>query len=219
MERSHGGHALINRNSCLGLRLLLLSGGSALMGIGVAIAAASTFGADSVALLWEGMHIKFQVTLGTANLLFSLVFLLLVFLIDRKQIGIGTILSPLIEGIAIDICAFFFMEINIVFYQWMAMLTGIILIAVGTGIYAAADIGRGPYIGITFAMEKKYHWSLAKFRICLDVICLILGILFGASLSIGPIVSVLLMGILTKNSCAFVERTILQPYLLQNCRH
>lgn len=200
------------------LRLFLLVLGSALMGVGVALAAASTFGADSVALLWEGMHQRFHMSLGSANLLFSLVFFIAVALVDKRQIGVGTILSPLIQGIVIDICGLLFQEIQGFAWQLFACILGIAFIAIGTGIYAAANIGKGPYIGITFAMEKKYGWSLTKFRIVLDCSCLILGILLGAHLSIGPLLSVLLMGIITEYSCIFVEHHIVIPYVIRNCQ-
>lgn len=195
------------------MRLGLLSSGSALMGVGVALAAASTFGADAVALLWDGMHRYFHMSLGTANLVFSFVFLVWVWIVDRKQIGIGTILSPLIEGIAIDVCAFFLFPITGTIMQLMAMLTGIILIGVGTGIYAAADIGRGPYIGITFAISDRYHLSLTWFRTSLDFLCLLIGLFLGATLSIGPVVSVILMGVITNQSTKMVRNRIVQPYL------
>ena len=187
------------------------------MGVGVAFAAASTFGADSVALLWEGMHLRLGMSLGTANLLFSFLFLVAVVIVDYKQIGLGTILSPVIEGIAIDICGLLFQTIAGFYWQLLACLTGILLIAIGTGIYAAANIGKGPYIGITFAMEKKYHWSLTKFRVILDLLCLLIGILLGAHLSIGPLFSVLLMGIVTEHSCIFVEQHLIAPYVMKSC--
>ena len=37
------------------------------MGIGVSIACASGFGADSVALLWEGMSQYFHISVGNAR--------------------------------------------------------------------------------------------------------------------------------------------------------
>lgn len=199
-------------------RLWLLILGSALMGVGVALAAASTFGADSVALLWEGMHLRFGMSLGMANLLFSFLFLVAVLLVDYKQIGLGTLLSPIIEGIAIDACALIFQTITSFYCQLFACIIGILIIAIGTGIYAAADIGKGPYIGITFAMEKKYQWNLTKFRIVLDLLCLLIGMLLGAQFSIGPLLSVLLMGIVTEHSCVFVEHHIIAPYVIRNCQ-
>lgn len=199
----------------IGFRMILLGIGSALMGVGVALAAASTFGADSVALLWEGMHLSMGISLGTANLVFSFLFLIAVVLVDRRQIGIGTIVSPIIQGIVIDICGLFFHEFIGITWQLIACVIGIVIIAIGSGIYASADIGKGPYIGITFAVEKKYSLNLTKFRILLDIVCLCLGILLGAKLSIGPVLSILLMGIITEYSCVYSERYIVKPYMIK----
>lgn len=178
-------------------KLCLLSAGSYLMGIGVALATASTFGADSVALLWDGMSKTFGMTVGNANLLFSFLLLVAVFLMDRRQIGAGTILSPLIEGIAIDMVLPMLPQIEGLPLQLMMMFLGILILCIGTGIYAYSDFGRGPYIALTFILQERYQFSLTWIRTSFDLLCLVLGILLGAHLSIGPIASVIMCGYCT----------------------
>lgn len=188
-------------------KFLILCIGSIIMGIGVVLATVTALGADTVAFLWNGIHIKFHISLGVANYLFTSFFLILVLFVDKKQIGLGTIFSPLIQGIAMDIIILIIPPINSFVVRVIVMIIGIVLIAVGGGITSAADIGKSPYVGFTFALKNKYNCSLTISRIVLDGLCLLLGILLGAQLNIGPIVSVFLMGPITEASCQKVRNT------------
>lgn len=58
------------------------------------------------------------------------------------------------------------------------MLLGVVLFAVGTGLYASASLGRGSYEAVTFALAEKitgrlnlseWHWI---FWLLLQVFCL-----------------------------------------------
>lgn len=181
----------------LKIRLVLLIIGSILMGVGVVLATVTQMGADSVALLWEGVHIRFHISLGMANYVFTGFFLILVLLIDRKQVGIGTILSPLIQGMVMDMIIRFIPQFDSFFIRLSVMIIGIIILAIGSGISAAANLGKSPYVGFTFAINKRYNYSITFSRVILDALCLILGLLLGARLSIGPIISVFIIGPIT----------------------
>lgn len=183
------------------VRFMLLTLGSVLMGIGVSLAVASNLGADSVAFLWEGMSAVFHCSIGQANLIFSSIFLIIIILLDKKQIGIGTVLCPVIQGITIDCTTIFLLNFNVEPNKILLMLFGIILIGIGCGVYAGADIGKGPYIGVTFALFEKRGISLTLSRSLMDALCLILGLGMGAKLSIGPLISVFVLGIVTTYSC------------------
>ncbi|MEJ8736568.1 hypothetical protein WKT02_03820 [Erysipelotrichaceae bacterium HCN-30851] len=190
------------------IRIMFLVLGSSLMGIGVVLSTTTALGADTVALLWDGMHQKFHISLGIANYIFTGFFLLLVLLFDRKQIGIGTIAAPLIQGIVMDFIIRFVPIFEGIVIRVIIMTLGIVILAIGSGISAAADIGKSPYVGFTFAMNKKYNWSLSIFRVILDLCCLIIGIVLGANLSVGPFISVFLMGPITEISCHKIKSYI-----------
>ena len=109
-------------------------------------------------------------------------FLILVLLIDRKQVGIGTILSPLIQGMVMDMIIRFIPQFDSFFIRLSVMIIGIIILAIGSGISAAANLGKSPYVGFTFAINKRYNYSITFSRVILDALCLILGLLLGARL-------------------------------------
>ena len=60
----------------------------------------------------------------------------------------------------------------------------IVLFAVGTGLYAAADLGRGSYEAVTFALAEKNHWQVKVVRMILDAAMVVIG---GSGLSELPV--------------------------------
>lgn len=175
-------------------QFLLLVGGSTLMGLGASLAIKSSLGADTVALLWEGMNNTFSISLGTSNLIFSLVLLVLVYIVDKSYIGIGTIISPVIQSTTMD-----FLDVALIipssdFYKVIFMFAGIVILAVGCGVYGVSKCGCGSFMGAVFAISGKKKISITVVKLSFDSVCLILALLFGAYPSIGTIINLLTSG-------------------------
>lgn len=164
------------------------------MGIGVYISVETGFGADSVAILWEGMAKTGHISLGTANNIFSIALFIILLCIDRRYIGIGTILSPLVQSLVMDsLNLFSFPELPYV-VRFVLMVVGIVILSVGSGAYAAADLGCGAYIGMTLALSAKTGKTVSFVKIFLDFITLVGAIFLGVIPSFGPVISLLISG-------------------------
>ena len=74
------------------------------------------------------------------------------------------------------------------------MLLGVILLAVGTGLYASASLGRGSYEAVTFALAEKNNWQVKIVRIALDILVVIIGVLLGGKFGICTIITVIISG-------------------------
>ena len=82
-------------------------------------------------------------------------------------------------------------------YRWFnffIMLLGVILFAVGTGLYASASLGRGSYEAVTFALAEKNNWQVKIVRIALDILVVIIGVLLGGKFGICTIITVIISG-------------------------
>ena len=71
---------------------------------------------------------------------------------------------------------------------------GMILFAVGTGLYASASLGRGSYEAVTFALAEKNNWQVKIVRIALDILVVIIGVLLGGKFGICTITTVIISG-------------------------
>ena len=74
------------------------------------------------------------------------------------------------------------------------MLLGVILFAIGTGVYAAASLGRGSYEALTFSLAEKNGWQVKVVRIVLDIIMVIVGAMLGGRFGICTIVTIVISG-------------------------
>ena len=74
------------------------------------------------------------------------------------------------------------------------MLIGIVFFAIGTGIYAAASLGRGSYEAVTFSLAEKNGWQVKAVRMVLDIVMVIVGVILGGKFGVCTIVTVIVSG-------------------------
>ncbi|WP_281627786.1 hypothetical protein [Traorella massiliensis] len=175
-------------------RVIRLIVGSIVMGGGIAIAMKGGFGVDPMALFWEGIHIQTGMSYGTANLLVSGVIILMLFFIDRSQLGIGTVVNSVLVSLSMDLISLLPLESELFLIRLFLLLIGLVLLAGGIVYYGSANFGRGAFDGLIFGIVNKTKYSIRMIRSSFDLILVILGMLLGAKLSLGPIVSVLTIG-------------------------
>ena len=175
-------------------RVIRLIVGSIVMGGGIAIAMKGGFGVDPMALFWEGIHIQTGMSYGTANLLVSGVIILMFFFIDRSQLGIGTVVNSVLVSLSMDLISLMPLESELFLIRLFLLLIGLVLLAGGIVYYGSANFGRGAFDGLIFGIVNKTKYLIRMIRSSFDLILVILGMLLGAKLSLGPIVSVLTIG-------------------------
>lgn len=78
--------------------------------------------------------------------------------------------------------------------NFFIMLLGVVLFAVGTGLYASASLGRGSYEAVTFALAEKNNWQVKIVRIVLDILMVVIGVLLGGKFGVCTIVTVIVSG-------------------------
>ena len=88
------------------------------------------------------------------------------------------------------------------------MLLGIAIFSFGTGIYSAADFGRGSYEAVTFSLAEKNGWKIKIVRMVLDIIMVIIGVLLGGKFGICTIATVLLSSPIIQATVSTVKMTV-----------
>ena len=79
---------------------------------------------------------------------------------DKSQIHIGTVLYQIVYSTCVDLFANCHIYSTYKWINFLIMLLGVVLFAVGTGLYASASLGRGSYEAVTFALAEKNHWQI-----------------------------------------------------------
>lgn len=190
------------------LRYLLSIIGSSIVGVGVGLCVVTGLGADALGVLWEGLAGRLPITVGQASLLVTFICLTAVFFINKKELGLATLLNPIATSIFTDIMIRQVVIDSPYLMKMGIVISGIALIGIGSGIAAATNTGKEGYIALSFALSDTWKLDLAKVRMGLDTLCFVLGMLLGGKFMLGPIFGVILIGPLLKLSSQYCSRMI-----------
>lgn len=152
------------------------------------------FGGATLAVLWQGISRTFHISIGMASLIVAIIMIVFSFFYDRSQIHIGTIIYQLVYSLCVDLFANAHVYSTHLWVNALIMLLGVMLFAVGTGVYAAASLGRGSYEALTFSLAEKNGWQVKAVRMILDIVMVLTGVLLGGKFGICTIVTIIISG-------------------------
>ena len=175
-------------------KIIVILFGSALAAYGITLALYAGYGGATLAVLWQGLSVTLSVSIGTASFLVAAVMIVFSFFYDRSQIHIGTVLYQIVYSICVDLFAKLHVYSGNRWLDGLLMLAGIAVFAAGTGLYAAASLGRGAYEALTFSLAEKNHWQVRIVRMILDALMVISGVLLGGKFGLCTVATVFLSG-------------------------
>lgn len=163
--------------------------GTIILGLGVAFFEISSLGFDGLSCLVVAIQKLINTSYSLAYLLVNLLFLIIMLIFLRKQIGLGSVLNYLLTGVFCDIFMYLFKIIHLTHSELLIInilfgLLGVLFLSLGVAIYANADLGVTPYDSIPLIIVKhfklfnktiKYHIA----RKIVDGTCIVLGVLIG----------------------------------------
>ena len=176
------------------MQLCMIAAGSILSAYGITLAIFAGFGSATLGVLWQGVALSLGISLGQASYIVAGVMILFSFFYDRRQLHVGTILYQALYGAFVDIFAKVHVYSRFIWLNFVLMLLGIILFALGTSLYASADWGRGSYEAVTYALAEKNRQQIKTVRIILDAAVVIIGVCLGGEFGLCTICTILLSG-------------------------
>lgn len=175
-------------------KIVIIIVGSVIAAYGITLAMYAGFGGATLAVLWQGISETFHISIGMASFVVAVGMILFALIYDKNQIHIGTVLYQIIYSFCVDLFATCHVYSKYMWINFFIMLAGVILFAVGTGLYASASLGRGSYEAVTFALAEKNNWQVRGVRIILDIIMVVIGVLLGGKFGVCTIVTVIISG-------------------------
>ena len=175
-------------------KIIIIVIGSVIAAYGITLALYAGFGGATLAVLWQGISRTFHISIGMASLIVAIIMIVFSFFYDRSQIHIGTIIYQLVYSLCVDLFANAHVYSTHLWVNALIMLLGVMLFAVGTGVYAAASLGRGSYEALTFSLAEKNGWQVKVVRMILDIVMVIAGVLLGGKFGICTIVTIIISG-------------------------
>ena len=176
-----------NNNKKTLKKLAILVIGSIIAAYGITLALYAGFGGATLAVLWQGIARTFHISIGTASFVVALGMILFALIYDKSQIHIGTVLYQIVYSTCVDLFANCHIYSTYKWINFLIMLLGVVLFAVGTGLYASASL-------VTFALAEKNHWQIKFVRMALDILVVVTGVLFGGKFGVCTLITVIISG-------------------------
>src|SRR5690625_2849192 len=147
---------------------------------------------------WDVLHVglynKFNLSIGSWNVITGVIIILLVSIVLRELPKIGTWINMAVIGIFIDLFIWLLPEFTTIWGQMIIFILGIIVMGYGAGIYVSPAMGAGPRDSLMLLIVEKYGISIKMVRTMIEVIISIIGWLLGGPIGIGTVIIALLIG-------------------------
>ena len=193
-------------------RLLL---GLELCGVGLALIIAGDLGLDSWDVFHQGISEQTGISIGVVSILVG--FGVFAFSLPLgERIGVGTLLNVLLIGTTIDLVLWRLDTPEQTWLQWVFLVGGTVLFALGSGFYIGAGLGPGPRDSLMTGLAK-HGLRLGWVRTGIELTVLFLGWLLGGSVGVGTVLFALTVGplvafFLPRLSLAPVPETTMEAY-------
>jgi uncharacterized membrane protein YczE len=112
----------------------------------------------------------------------------------REWPGLGTVLNAIIIGVSIDVTLALLPHIHVLAVRWAALLCGIAIVGLGSGLYLTAALGPGPRDGLMTGLHARYGWPLAAVRTGIELSAVTAGFFLGGTVGAGSLLFALLIG-------------------------
>jgi uncharacterized membrane protein YczE len=173
-------------------RLVRCVFGLALFGLGISLILQADLGAAPWDVFHTGVSELTGIPVGTVIIITG-VALLVLWIPLREQPGIGTILNAIEIGVVVDLTLPLIPEPDLLAVRVPMMLSGVVIIAIGSGLYIGSGLGPGPRDGLMTGLARR-GLSIRVARTGIELFVLAVGIALGGSIGIGTAVFAIAIG-------------------------
>jgi uncharacterized membrane protein YczE len=166
--------------------------GLAFFGIGIAFFFASTLGTAPWDVLHGGLA---RITGLPTGVIINLVGIgiLPLWIPLKERVGLGTVLNTLEIGVVVDLVKPLLPQPQNIVVKVVFALIGLVVIAVGSGLYIGSGLGTGPRDGLMMGL-KRLGLSVRMARTLIEVVTLSLGFMLGGKVGVGTLLFLLGIG-------------------------
>ena len=182
-------------NSSLNMtrRLAQLLVGLFLYGMGIALMVRAGVGVAPWDVLTLGIEKQTGLGFGLITFIVSL-FVMLLWIPIRQKPGIGTVLNVLLVGPFAQVGLWIIPPIDGLLWEILVFASGLLILAVATGLYIGARFGPGPRDGLMTGIHARWGWRIWIVRTSIEVVVLSIGWVLGGDVGFGTLAFALLIG-------------------------
>ena len=205
-----------------GLRIAILLLGLCVAHLGVTLFLLSDLGSDPFNVFVQGVFRSAErlpgwpfLTHGRTHVAISLLIVLILLVVDRSYLKIGTALCMLFGGPIIDV---FTRLLQPLFdgagmgFRLAALVAGCVILACGMTVVIRSDAGTGPNDLVALVISDKTRFRFSLTRVAVDALFALCGFLLGGTVGLGTLICMFLVGpvagIFLPINGRIVERTV-----------
>jgi len=173
-------------------RLPNLVVGIVVLSAGITLVLQAKLGVRAYDVLHQGLSKLTGLSFGTVVVLLGLA-ILVVWIPIGQRFGLGTILNTITVGFIVDVFLGWIPAPAALDQRWPMLLGGIVVTAIGTGLYIGAGLGPGPRDGLMTGLAAKGH-PLWLVRTGLEASALVAGWALGGDVGIGTLLFAVSIG-------------------------
>lgn len=188
-------------------RLPVLVVGLITFGAGIAMMVNADMGLGPWEALHQGIANQTGLAIGTVSVLLGIPIVALWWPLGERP-GIGTVFNVLLIGTATNV-AIDLLPVppsDAVAVRVVMMLAGVVVIAIGSGIYLSTDLGPGPRDGLMTGLHHRFGWSIRRARTAVEVTVLVIGWALGGTVGLGTLVFAFGIGPLVQVTLGIFDR-------------
>lgn len=184
-------------NPNLRCRILMSLAGVLLCSFSVGFFRLSRFGTDPYQCLAAGLDRLLPFGFSAVLTVLNCLLLVVVLLLGRKHVGIATVFVTFLTGGIVEWSEKLLSRTGIAETlpgRIVFLAVGLVLMCLASSLYMTPRLGVSPYdaqaLMLSEGRERLFRWI----RIGTDLICVTIGLLLGATVGIGTLVTALCMG-------------------------
>lgn len=182
------------------IKIVIALVGVAFVGFGLAFNSSAMLGNDPVAVLYDGVRNLCGLPperLGIVTNLVNYTLMVIVFMLGRKYINIGTFIYTLPMGNFVNV-GFKIHELlgipSNLNWRIFTAFCGCSMLFLGIGIFIAIDVGMDPCTGVVMIVRDKINHQYKISKVICDVCTLILGFTLGGKVGAVTVIAALIAG-------------------------
>ena len=185
-------------------RVIFLLVGLTIAHLGVTLFLQADLGSDPFNVLIQGIFRKipwpenWPVTHGRVHMVISFLIILVLLIVDRSYVRIGTLLCMVLGGPIIDVFTLILKNVinNASPFAWRVscLVLGCVILAFGMTIVIKSLAGTGPNDLVAVVISDKAKWKFGVVRIVVDVCFALVGFLLGGTIGLGTVICAFLVG-------------------------
>lgn len=169
--------------------------GVLLMSLGISMTIkGQRFGISPWDVLHVGLYKHLGLSIGTWAILAGIIIVAATMIGTKRWPQLGTWLNIIVIGFFIDVFNWLLPDFTSFAGQLIIFLLGLIVMAIGVGVYVSPNVGAGPRDSLMLLIVKKMGWSIKTVRTGIEVIVTVIGWILGGPVGVGTVITALLLG-------------------------